>query len=219
MRRGKDRLETRDRPPASRAALAAGGLVLCGALLLASCGILSPQYRYLLEVKNRTEVPPQYEALTLAQFLALPALPLGYEDGDWEAVRGHTARAVSLEGYVGEVRRVRDGWNYGPLPWKGDVHVHLRDQPQPRCFPDGPRGGQIVTEVTPHFQPPKTGWSDEALWDLCQRQVRVRLSGWLMHDFQHLDGVGRWRASAWEIHPVTKIEVWDQEGQGWQLLP
>jgi hypothetical protein len=70
-----------------------------------------------------------------------------------------------------------------------------------------PREGQILTEVTPHFQAPKTGWSDEALWDLCQRQVRVRISAWLMHDFQHLDGVGRWRASVWEVHPVTRVEV------------
>lgn len=211
--------KVRNVPPPSRAALAAGCLLLCVVPLLASCGILSPQYRYLLEVKNRQEVPPQYEALSFAEFLALPALPLAYEDGNWEAVRAHNARAVSLEGYVGEVRRVRDGWNYGPLPWKGDVHVHLRDHPQPRCFPDGPRGGQIVTEVTPHFQPPKTGWSDEVLWDLCQRQVRVRISGWLMHDFQHVDGVGRWRASAWEIHPVTGIDVWDPDGQAWQPLP
>lgn|GEM_PF-592970 len=216
--RGTDRLETSG-IPACRAVLAAGSLLLCGVLFLASCGILSPQYRYLREVKNRTEVPAQYEALTFAQLLALPALPRVYEDGDWDAVRAHAARAVSLEGYVGEVRRVGDGWNYGPLPWQGDVHVHLRDQPQPRCFPDGPRGGQIVTEVTPHFQPPRTGWSDEALWDLCLRQVRVRISGWLMHDYQHLDGVGRWRASAWEIHPVTKIEVWDPERQAWQPLP
>lgn len=211
--------KVRNVPPTSRAVLTAGCLLLCVVPLLASCGILSPQYRYLLEVKNRQEVPPQYEALSFAEFLALPALPLAYEDGNWEAVRAHNARAVSLEGYVGEVRRVRDGWNYGPLPWKGDVHVHLRDHPQPRCFPDGPRGGQIVTEVTPHFQPPKTGWSDEVLWDLCQRQVRVRISGWLMHDFQHVDGVGRWRASAWEIHPVTGIDVWDPDGQAWQPLP
>ena len=217
--RGSGRLEMRGTPPARRCARAVVGLVLSGVLLLASCGILSPQYRYLLEVKNRIEVPAVYEPLTFAQFLALPVLPLGYEDGDWEAVRAHTARAVSMEGYIAEVRRVRDGWNYGPLPWKGDVHLHLRDRRQPQCFPDGPRGGQLVTEVTPHFQPPKNGWSDEALWDLCQHQVRVRLSGWLLHDFPHLDGVGRWRASAWEIHPVTKIEVWDPGRQAWHVLP
>lgn len=218
MRRS-GRLERRGTPPAPRSARAAGGLILSGALLLASCGILLPQHGYLLGVKNRTEVPAEYEPLTFAQFLALPALQLGYEDGDWEAVRAHSARAVSMEGYIAEVRRVRDGWNYGKLPWEGDVHLHLRDQPQPQCFPDGPRGGQVVTEVTPHFQPPKTDWSFEALWDLCQRQVRVRLSGWLLHDFPHLDGVGRWRASAWEIHPVTKIEVWDSERRAWHVLP
>ena len=81
----------------------------------------------------------------------------------------------------------------------------------PQCNPPGPRGGQIVTEVTPPFQPPKTGWSYEALDGLCQRQARVRISGWLLHDYPHLKDVGAWRASAWEIHPVTKIEVWNSE--------
>jgi hypothetical protein len=76
-----------------------------------------------------------------------------------------------------------------------------------------------VTKVTPLSRPPKTGWSLEALRDLCERQVRVRVSGWLLHDFQHLDGVGRWRASAWEIHPATTIEGWAPDRHVWRPLP
>jgi hypothetical protein len=167
------------------------------------------QSLYLGVQKHRTTVPAAYEPWTWAQFLALPAVPRAYREADWATVRAFSARAISLEGYLAEVMRQRDG----------DVHLHLRHMPAPQCFPPGPRGEQIVTEVTPAFQPPQTGWSDDALLALCQRQVRVRLSGWLLHDFPHGRDIGRWRASAWEIHPVTAIEMWDDARQAWQPLP
>jgi hypothetical protein len=28
-----------------------------------------------------------------------------------------------------------------------------------------------------------------------------------------------WRVTTWEVHPVTRIEVWDDEHQTWQLVP
>lgn len=48
--------------------------------------------------------------------------------------------------------------------------------------------------VTSPFQPTQTRWSLEALTALCQRQARVRMAGWLLHDFprceerRHLTG-------------------------------
>ncbi len=76
-----------------------------------------------------------------------------------------------------------------------------------------------MTEVTPAFQSPTTGWTMEVLRSLCERQVRVRISGWLLYDYPHARDIGNWRASAWEIHPVTLIEVWEPERQAWHLLP
>lgn len=177
------------------------------------------QLSYLIEQKNRVAIPSRYEPLTFAEFLTLPPLPAEYTASDWDLVRSHTQRSVRVEGYIAEVIPTMDGTTYGHLPAEGDFHLHLREMRQSGCFPPGPRGEQLVAEVTPHFQPPKTRWSYDALLDLCQRQVRVRLSGWLLHDYQHVQDVGVWRASAWEIHPVTKIEVWDLERQSWQPLP
>lgn len=201
-------------------ALVTAVLALSGALLTTACGVVfTAQGRYLLAQKNRTEVPGHYEPFTFPDFLALPALSAEYPAAEWGLVRAHSGRAVSLEGYLAEVRQVHDGLNYGRWPWDGDLHLHLREQPQPHCFPGGARGAQVVTEVTPPFQPPRNGWSLDALRALCEGQGRIRVSGWLLHDFQHLDGVGRWRASAWEIHPITRIEVWDPARQQWQPLP
>ncbi len=179
----------------------------------------SVQRSYLIEQKNRVDIPSQYEPMTFAGFLTLPALPARYTASDWQVVRTSTQQAVSLEGYIAEVIHARDGVTYGRPPDEGDFHVHLREAREPQCAPESPRDRQTVTEVTPPFQPPRTGWSHEALLDLCRRQVRVRISGWLLHDYQRLRDVGDWRASAWEIHPVTNIEVWNPAGERWERLP
>jgi hypothetical protein len=167
------------------------------------------QYLSLVVQKHRTTVPVAYEPWTWVDFLALPTLPRAYRAPDWATVHGYTARAIRLEGYIAEAYRWRDG----------DVHVHLRATPSPHCFPAGPRQAQIVTEVTPAFQARHTGWSAAVLRALCEQQVRVRLSGWLLHDFEHAGPARAWRVSAWEIHPVTAIEVWDEARQAWQPLP
>jgi len=166
------------------------------------------QRYYLDDKKTRVTIPSHYERLTFSGFLALPSLDAEYDQSDWTTVRAYTQRAVSLEGYIVELMPSRDG----------DIRADLRDTRQPRCFPGGQRQAQLVARVTPAFQPPKTGWSYDVLLDLCQRQAGVRLSGWLLHDFQHVKDVGDGRGSAWEIHPVTKIEVWDPTRQRWEAL-
>ena len=177
----------------------------------------SPQHRYLTQQENRTETPASYETMTFAQFLALPAISEvhGFGLGN----RPHPDPAGREPG--GLYRRSDPSERWGDLwpPEQGDLHVHLRAAQQRECGVSGRRNQQIVTEVTPHFQPPKTDWSYEALIDLCQRQVRVRISGWLMHDYAHIKDVGNWRASAWEIHPVTNIEVQDPERAEWRPVP
>ena len=46
------------------------------------------------------------------------------------------------------------------------------------------------------------------LWKSCEkRHEKVRVSGWLMFDQEHLDKIGTRRLTAWEIHPITKIEI------------
>ena len=166
------------------------------------------QYVYLLRQKRRVTLPPSYALLAWADFLALPTLPKAYAAADWDTVKAYSARGVSLEGYIVETLRMPDG----------DLHVHLRSTPSPQCFPKGHRHEQIVTEVTLHFQPPTTGWSYAVLRELCERQRRIRIAGWLLHDFPWT-GHHDWRATMWEIHPVTRLEAWDDGQHAWQLIP
>jgi len=179
-----------------------------------------PFQPYFLRYQGaRVAIPTHYTSLTFAEFFVLPEFPKEYEQSDWTTVREYTQRAVTLEGYIAELRRSPNDV-FALLPWsEGDIHVHLRETPQPRCSLDGNRKEQVVAAVTKAFQPPKTGWSYDALLGLCERQARARISGWLLHDFEHLREVGNLRGSAWEIHPVTKIEVWDRERHSWSPLP
>jgi hypothetical protein len=36
-----------------------------------------------------------------------------------------------------------------------------------------------------------------------------------MYDFQHSGVIGKERATVWEVHPITRIEVADSSG-GWK---
>ncbi len=76
---------------------------------------------------------------------------------------------------------------------------------------------RIIAEVTPRWRTAMaTGgvdWSTTALTALKGRRVRLR--GWMLYDFEHAGEsentapgrTGNWRASAWEIHPITAIVV------------
>jgi hypothetical protein len=57
-------------------------------------------------------------------------------------------------------------------------------------------------------------WSTEALRARLLHH-RVRVTGWLLFDAEHRNaaentepgGAHNWRATAWEVHPITKLEV------------
>ena len=42
---------------------------------------------------------------------------------------------------------------------------------------------------------------------LVDSSTLVRIGGWLMYDFEHVGAIGTQRATVWEVHPVTRIQV------------
>jgi len=62
----------------------------------------------------------------------------------------------------------------------------------------------IVVEITPRLRP--AGWRLPALRQFAAQKKYVRVTGWLMYDTMH-PGASSHRATAWEVHPVTKFEV------------
>ena len=155
-------------------------------------------------MKDRTEIPAAYAPITYAEMASLPHRPTLAERASIER------RGVSLEGYVQVFGRAADG----------DFHIDVA----PGLDPDGHLVPYATAEITPGLRG-SSSWRFERLverfrpyrggrttWDL--RPRRVRLSGWLMHDFPYEGSKPVFgyppRVSQWEVHPVTKVEVWDE---------
>src|SRR6266566_2338922 len=90
-------------------------------------------------------------------------------------------------------------------PDEVDWHMYLTKGPRQ------PINTAIIVETTPRVRP-NHKWTTQMVAAYVNQMKQLRISGWLMYDFQHLDVVGRDRGTVWEVHPITKIEVQDQAG-------
>jgi hypothetical protein len=93
-----------------------------------------------------------------------------------------------------------------------DTHIEIV-----RSMEDSGLTRRMIVEVTPRLRAMALArgldWSTQALQALKGHRVRIR--GWMLFDFEHVDesentaptNRDNWRATAWEIHPVTDITV------------
>lgn len=166
---------------------------------------LTPSKRALLRLKNRDAGPAP------ADFDARVSLAALVAPGD-DRARWDEGRAAVVEGYVVEVRpgavEAANCFSFA----ERDTHIHVA----PRA--DSPARETVVVEVTPRSRRAAAGrgldWSQEGLRRALVGR-RCRVEGWLLYDREHDEEAentapGRaanWRATAWEIHPATRIEV------------
>ncbi|HXG87327.1 MAG TPA: cupin domain-containing protein [Vicinamibacterales bacterium] len=184
-------------------------LLLVVASLLSGCAVLSPGKRSMMALKNRTAVPVAADVdarVTLDAFL---------QPGD-DRRRWSEMRAAAVDGYVVAVSVARVELANGLLPNRRDVHIEMAMRA------DAPARERVIVEVTPPMREAArqrgVDWSSEALErDFAGKWCRIE--GWLLFDSDHEDeaentnpgGVNNWRATAWEIHPVTAIAVVTKE--------
>lgn len=161
--------------------------------------------RAFAALKNRTAPP------SAGDFDPRATLQSIMERGD-DRERWSSSRAAVLEGYVVEVSggAIEASNCYSFL--SRDTHIALA------LRPDAPPTERVILEVTPPVREwaatQGLDWSTEAL----KRELegrRCRFEGWLLFDEEHADqsenvAPGRhtnWRATAWELHPVTALKV------------
>ena len=173
-----------------------GWLVL--ALNCPSVGIaLTSNARNLHRLKNRTALP---QATDFDSGVTLDAL---LQPGD-DRARWSTDRAARVQGEVIDVAYSRPEATNCYSPCRRDIHILIANRKEAQ------KNEQIVVEVTPNLR----NWSEETL----QAQLVghwVEFEGWLYFDVGHAEeseninphNPENWRATAWEIHPVTKITV------------
>ena len=97
-------------------------------------------------------------------------------------------------------------------PTQRDAHIEVATRA------DAPPIERVIVEVTPPMREWASArgvdWSTATL----QRELtgkRVRVEGWLFFDDEHDEEsentqpgkAGNWRATAWELHPLTSIEL------------
>lgn len=166
---------------------------------------ITPGRRELMRLKNRDAAPSPGDFDMNVSLEAL--LRPGEDRGRWSE-----SRAGRVEGYVVEVveggMEAANCFSYR----ERDLHIHVVARA------DAPRTEWLVVEVTPRarLSASESGrdWSAATLRaELVGR--RCRFEGWLLFDREHADesentapgARGNWRATAWELHPVTSIEV------------
>ena len=171
-----------------------------------SAGIaLTSRQRSLHRLKNRTAFPQ------VADFDARFTLDAVLQPGD-DRHRWSTNSAAKVQGQVIDVAYAGVEATNCFSPGGRDIHILIarRDGVQKR--------EHVVLEVTPKFRQwavtQGMDWSEEAL------QARlvghwVEFEGWLYFDVGHSEesentapgNPENWRATAWEVHPITKITV------------
>jgi len=162
---------------------------------------LTARARNLHRLKNRTALPQP------ADFDPRVTLDALLQPGD-DSSRWSNDRAARVQGLVIDVGYARPEATNCFNPCRRDIHILIAKHS------GAAKTEQVVVEVTPNWQEQRSDWTAATL-----REQLVghwcEFEGWLYFDLGHGEESenihpqqsGNWRATAWEIHPVTKITV------------
>ena len=163
-------------------------------------------------LKNRVDVPASYHDVTFDAIATLsyphdvtkrihwqPAnlTEIARFEGVPLSVVGYLSHAINVEGK----EDTNCGYQHPDKTTEVDWHMYLTKQPS------RPISESVVVETTPRVRKDHQ-WNRTTLLTWVDSTNQVRISGWLMLDPDHPNMVGSARGTIWEIHPITKIEVW-----------
>jgi uncharacterized protein YgiM (DUF1202 family) len=179
--------------------LVENGQEVCG-----PSGDANDQQRQVLnQNKNRTDTPDaaSYVTIDWNSLKTLPKNRVSDFQGAPVVVQGFLSHKINVENSgSGESTNCHlTGDN------EVDWHMYLTNSPAQQI------SQAIIVETTPRTRPSHS-WTVDGLTPVVDSNTPVRISGWLMYDFEHVGVIGSQRATVWEVHPVTKIEI-QQNGQ------
>ena len=171
-----------------------------------SVGIaLTRRAAQLHRLKNRTAFPraAEFDLNVTLDKLVTP----GNDTHRWS-----TNRAARVEGEVIDVAYAGSEATNCFNPNRRDIHIHIA------THKGAAKNQQVVLEVTPNW----ADWASANGLDWSEQTLHAQLvghwvqfEGWLYFDVGHAEesentapgNPENWRATAWEVHPVTKITV------------
>lgn len=167
----------------------------------------------LNQLKNRHSAPSSQDIDQSITFKAM--LKTGNDRNRWQ-----NTQAAEITGYVAEivpggkesVNCCNSKMTASQCPYH-DTHIALVIDPKQQ-----EKTRHVIVEVTPRWREIKEkdgdDWSHKTLQKtLLHKWIKVR--GWVMLDVEHVNAsenttpgnTNNWRATAWEVHPVTSIEI------------
>jgi hypothetical protein len=166
-------------------------------------------------LKNRATAP------TPAQIVHTITLAAMVAPGN-DVSRFSSGQGASIEGYVdtvyvGGIESANCEAKDAP---DRDTHIELVLDPQ-HARPEQ----RVIVEVTPRWRKMVAtqgkDWSTAALAAALIHH-RVQVTGWMMFDIDHANaslntktaGAHVWRATAWEVHPITDLQILGPQGKG-----
>jgi hypothetical protein len=190
-------------------AVAIAVLVVAWVVVAQNCpsvGIaLTTRARNLHRLKNRTAFP---QAADFDSRVTLEAL---LQPGD-DTNRWSTDRAARIQGEVIDVAYAGTEATNCFSPCRRDIHILVATRK------GAAKKEHVVLEVTPNLR----DWATKQGIDWSEQTLHAQLvghwcefEGWLYFDVGHAEEAENtapnnpenWRATSWEVHPVTKITV------------
>jgi hypothetical protein len=166
----------------------------------------------LNRLKNR------YRSPTAADINSSITLESILKDGD-DLTRWSTSDAGQITGFVALVEPggYRESCNCKSKKLQ-DIHINVVLTPKD----EGDEEHYFVVEITPRLRYLNPDWSYKEIYDLQGKWVKF--TGWMLFDTMHsleshntknrpqqecgsLEANDIWRATGWEIHPVTAFEI------------
>lgn len=167
--------------------------------------------------KNRSDSPQDTEVHDVA-WSAIHDLPFPDDKplrANWtqehlQEIAKFEGVAIRTIGYIVAIKPQNghgEGTNCGfTLPSETDTHIALVGEQ------GDAEKNSVVIEFTPRFLKAHPHWNKTVLSKYEDNNIPVRITGWLMLDPDHRNHLNRYRFTLWEIHPITRIDIF-QGGQ------
>ena len=156
--------------------------------------------------KNREDAPPAANINSTATLAAV--LAPGNDLQRWSRDSGAVFEGVVVNVKIGGIESVNC---HAHDPAHRDTHIELA------LNGSAPETQRVIVEVTPRMREKMAVIADWSTATLKQQLIghRVRITGWMFDDLEHKaeaensnpGGAKNWRATVWEIHPITAIQV------------
>jgi hypothetical protein len=160
--------------------------------------------------KNRWAAPDSLKEYSIANIFEFPHQELDIAGKkhreNWSAAAMAQADqaerlGVRVEGYLIAVKQTGPETCNGKNDSLRDFHIWIG------ASADDSKSSGLIVEMTPYYKELHPEWRLRYLQALCERHSKVRVSGWVLWDEEHPEEMDRSRGSQWEIHPVSKFEI------------